>query len=181
MLEKKKRVLTSKDRDRIVREIVANPNISREELNKVTGIIPQHQEEKILIPWIEKYSHLVFREKIYWSIKKFRSLRDTPITPDLIGKDCNGCPVIVEVKLKFNIPAKNNPRTDREHKSVGQILQYVCTYMRNYPLTQQLRLFIVCIDFSPDVDAVCKFLHSKGIDIEHIAIENILAEKEVSP
>ena len=39
-------VLTPKDRDRIVREIVNNPNISRQELNEVTGIIPQNQEKK---------------------------------------------------------------------------------------------------------------------------------------
>lgn len=176
MSEQKNPDLTAKDIDHIVREIVANPNISREELNKVTGIISQNQEKRILIPWIEKHSHLVFREKIYWSIEKFRSLRETSITPDLIGEDRNGYPVIVEVKLKFNIPAKNNPRTDREHKSVGQILQYVCAYMRNYPSTQQLRLFIVSIDFSPDVNAVCKYLHSKGIRIKHIAIEKILAK-----
>ena len=117
-----------------------------------------------------------FERRFIGQSKKFRSLRETSITPDLIGEDCNGYPVIVEVKLKFNIPAKNNPRTDREHKSVGQILQYVCAYMRNYPSTQQLRLFIVSIDFSTDVNAVCKYLHSKGIRIKHIAIEKILAK-----
>lgn len=82
------------------------------------------------------------------------------------------------LSLYDNKNSRNNPRTDREHKSVGQILQYTCAYLREYPSTQVPRLFIVSIDHSPDVEAVCKFLHSKGIDIKHIAIKKVLSEKK---
>ena len=39
-----------------------------------------------------------------------------------------------------------------------------------------MRLFIVSIDFSEDVEYVCGFLRSKGIEIYHIAIEKVLSE-----
>ena len=100
----------------------------------------------------------------------------TPITPDIFGIDKAGCPIIIEVKFKFDFPSeKNHLPSDVEHKSIGQILQYSQAYIRNNPLIGIPRLFIVSIDYSVEVDEVCKFLQKHGIDIKHIAIENILS------
>ena len=103
-------------------------------------------------------------------------MRGAKIRPDLIGTYSDGRPVIVEVKFKFDFPGDSKYlRRDREDRSIGQILQYACAYMR-LPSRNDLRLFIVSIDFSEDVECVCKFLRSQGICIKHIAIENILAK-----
>ena len=179
MLEEKKRVLTSKDRDRIIRRIIRNPWITREEIEKETGIHRQNHEKEILLPLIQDNTRLVFGDNIRWESLTLHSIRDAPITPDLVGRASQGRSVIVEVKLKFNFHGKNNPRTDREHKSIGQILQYTCAY-RRLSWFKDPRLFIVSIDFSPDVSAVCEYLKEFNIDIQHIAIEKILSEKEVS-
>lgn len=180
MSEKKKRDFTAQDRNRIIKKIIENPQITGQEIKEETGLDRQKQEKEIVEPWIRDNTLLVFGEIIKWDSVKLRSLRGSFIRPDLVGKDCNDRPVIIEVKLKFDIydnkDSRNNPRTDREHKSVGQILQYTCAYLRKHPSTQIPRLFIISIDFSPDVDAVCKILRSKGIDIKHIAIKKILAK-----
>ena len=172
--------LTSADRNRIIKQVIFNSDMSKTEINTAAGITNprgQRREDVILKPWIEENTHLVFREEIEWQSLSLASMRSASITPDLVGTDSQGDPVIVEVKFKFDFPGDTNHlRSDPEHKSIGQILQYASTYMRVNPSTLILRLFIVSIDFSPDVAYVCKILRSKGIDIEHIAIENILSK-----
>ena len=117
----------------------------------------------------------MFDRKIDWQTVELRSMRGAIIKPDLVGTDPDGCPVIVEVKFKFEFQGdKKYLRRDREDRSIGQILMYACAYRRKHPSTQKPRLFIVSIDFSEDVECVCKFLRSKDIDIKHIAIEKIL-------
>ena len=179
MSDEKHRDLSAQDRDRVVKKMIRNPKITREEIEKETGIHRQNHEKEILLPLIRDNTRLVFRDNIWWESLTLHSMRDAPITPDLVGRDSQGRPVIVEVKLKFNFHGKNNPRTDREHKSIGQILQYTCAYRRLSGFKDP-RLFIVSIDFSPDVSAVCEYLKEFNIDIQHIAIGKILFEKEVS-
>lgn len=171
--------LTSADRDRIIREVIANPRMSKSEINKAAGITSQGKgrEEVILKPWIQENTHRVFGEKICWKSPSLTNMQGKSITPDFEGIDCQGDPVIVEVKFKFDFPGDTNHlRSDPEHKSIGQILQYASAYMRDNPSTQILRLFIVSIDFSEDVAYVCKILRSKGIDICYLAIKKILSE-----
>ena len=171
--------LTSADRDRIIRQVINNPCMSKTEIHIAAGITnprSQRREDVILKPWIEKNTPLVFCEKIDCLHLELRSQQDTILKPNFVGKDSADRHVIVEIKFKFDFPRdKNHIRSDPEKKSIGQILKYAQAYTKSHPL-QKPRLFIVSIDFSPDVSAVCKFLRSKGIDIEHIAIEKILAK-----
>ncbi len=166
------------DRDRIIKKIVQNPNMSKKEIDKEAGITNPRsgaRETELFMPWIEENTYLVFGESITWHSVGLHNMRYTKIDPDLVGKDATGCSVIVEVKFKFDFPGdRNHLRSDVEHKSIGQILQYLTAYMRKYPSDQIPRLFIVSIDYSPEVDEVCLFLQECGIDIKHIAIENIL-------
>lgn len=167
--------------DSIIREVAYNPELSKEAINQKAGIPPRSsRENRLLKPWITENTPLVFGEKIKWkSVKSvgLRSMQGTPIIPDLVGTDSQGHPVIVEVKFKFNFPSdKDYLRRDVEKRAIGQILLYACAYMRDNLSTQILRLFIVSIDFSEDVEYVCEILRSKGFDICYLAVENILSK-----
>ena len=178
MSVEKNRVLTPKDIDCIIREVACNTKLSKEAINEKAGIPPRgSREDKLLKPWIQGNTYLVFGEKIDWQSVSLTSMRDVPITPDLVGTDSQGHPVIIEVKFKFDFPGDTNHlRSDPEHKSISQTLQYALAYKRIYPSVVIPRLFIVSIDFSPDVEDICQFLCSKDIDIKHIAIERILSK-----
>ncbi len=171
--------MTTQDRDRLIRRIVQNPNVSKQDINAEVEIPFRSSREKILLePWIQENTECVFGENIVWKNVEFWSLRNTKITPDLVGTDSEGLTVLVEIKFRFDFPSdKNHIRTNHEHISIGQILQYTCAYQREYSGRKKPRLFIVSIDHSPDVDAVCVFLQENDINIKHIAIENILAIK----
>ena len=92
-----------------------------------------------------------------------------PIHPDLLGKDSDGTPVIVEIKI--GVPGR---------ASVGQILEYADAYWRtdfpNQPISPtmkivsegRLRLFIIGTDFSPSVDGICEYLRANRINIHHL-------------
>ena len=164
--------------DRIIRNVVDNPSIPKEKINEEAGIGSRQSRENLLLtPWILDNTHLVLGEDIEWQDIELHSLRNAKISPDLVGKDSRGCPVIVEVKFKFEYPGDANTlRTDPEYMAIGQIIQYACAYRRKYPLTEDLRLFIISIDHSPDVEDVCKFLRSKDINVRHLSIEKILHE-----
>ena len=180
MLAKNMPHFTPTDRDRIIKKVISNPHMSKTEINTAAGITNprgQRREDMILKPWIEENTHLVFREEIDWQSLSLTNMQGNRVTPDFEGIDSQGNPVIVEVKFKFKFQDDTDYlRSSHEYESLGQILQYACAYMRDKPSTLILRLFIVSIDFSPDVAYVCKILRSKGIDIEHIAIENILSK-----
>ena len=182
MSEQKKPNLTSADRYCIIRQIVDYPRMSKTEINKaarITNPRAQRREDVILKPWIEENISLVFGEKIDWEIESepLTNMRGATIKPDFVGEDSAGRCVIVEIKFKFDFPGdKDHLRSDPEKAAIGQILKYASAYMRDNPSTQKPRLFIVSIDFSEDVDAVCQFLCSKGIDLQHIAIKNILSK-----
>ena len=178
MEEKKKPNLTLENIDSIIREVAYNPKLPKAVINKKAGITPSDsREDKLLKPWIQGNAYLVFGEKIDWQSVSLTSMRGAPITPDLVGTDSQGHPVIIEVKFKFDFPGDTNHlRRDDEYKALGQILQYDRAYQRQYLSTQIPRLFIVSIDFSPDVEDICQFLCSKDIDIKYIAIEKILSK-----
>lgn len=171
--------MNSQARDRIIKKIVQNSNMSKKEIDKEAGITnPQSgaRETELFLPWIKDNTELVFGERITWHNDIFFSKRDTPITPDIVGKDSVDRSVIVEVKFKFDFPKdSNHSRSDVEHKSIGQILQYHTAYKRKYPFGKTPRLFIVSIDYSPEVDEICLFLNECSVDIRQIAIENILS------
>lgn len=99
-MSEERRDFSVQDRERIIKEI-KNPEITGQEINEKTGLDRQKQEKEIVEPWIRKNTLLVFDEIIKWDSVKLRSLRGSSIRPDLVGKDCNDRPVIVEVKLKF--------------------------------------------------------------------------------
>ena len=176
MPEKKKPDLI----DRIIREVACNRELSQKAIDEKAGFSSNYsREDKLLKPWIqeEKNTRLVFDKSICWRNESLTSMRGTKIRPDLVGTDSNGRYVIVEVKFKFNFPNdKKQIRTDPEKKAIGQIFLYASAFMRKYPAYPMPRLFIVSIDFSKDVDDVCKKLCSKGIDLQHIAIENKLCK-----
>ena len=178
MAEKKKPNLTVADRYCIIRQVINNRNISKSEIHTAAGITnpkSQRREDVILEPWIRENTALVFGKKIDCTHIELRSGRRTILKPDFVGKDSADRHVIVEIKFKFDFPSdKNHLRSDPEKAAIDQILKYASAYRKCYPSTQKPRLFIVSIDFSQDVDAVCKFLRSQGIDLEHIAIENVL-------
>ena len=85
MSEGKNPDLSAEDRDRIIKKIVENPNITQKEIEEETGIIPQNQERELLVPWIKKNTRLVFGEDIQWEPLILHSMRDTSITPDLVS------------------------------------------------------------------------------------------------
>ena len=96
--------------------------------------------------------------------------------------DADRIPVIAEVKLDY-----------LDHtlvrQSIGQILQYVCAYIRGMrghfiPDSQKLsdvtlrdaskilRLFIVGTDPSQPVENICQFLRAHGINLRYISIHD---------
>ena len=168
--------------DRIIRETACNPKLPKEKINEKANIPPRgSRENRLLIPWIWDNTPLVFGEKIECQPVTLHSKRGAVIKPDLVGKDTHDRPVIVEVKFKFEFQGDSKYlRRDREDRSIGQILHYDRAYKRmcqcNGIPIEVPRLFIVSIDFSKDVADVCKFLRSKCINIEHIAIQNILSK-----
>ena len=164
--------------DSIIRETACDQTLSKEAINKKAGITPPGSRENILLkPWIQENTRLVFGEQITWRKETLTSKRGADIYPDYIGTDANGRPVIVELKFKFNFAVDSKQlRTDDEHDAIGQILQYACVYRRMHPASEIPRLFIVSIDFSPDVDAVCEFLRLKDIPVCYIAIDRKLTK-----
>lgn len=185
MSEEKKHLLTSEDIDSIIRETVNNPELSKEAINEKAGIPPRSsRENRLLTPWIKENTYLVFGEEIEWkSVKSFGLFyaQGDPMRPDLVGTDYRGRPVIVEVKFKFNFPSDRDwLRRDVETRAIGQIILYYYAYRKMCRRTdipiKVPRFFIVSIDFSYDVDFVCSTLRSKGFDIFHLAIEDILSK-----
>ena len=160
------------DRDRIIKKIVQNPNMSKKEIDKEAGFTKLQsrsgaREKELLTPWIEENTYHVFGENITW-----QDVNTNNQGPDFKGQDSTRRHVIVEVKFKFSFTG----RSDTEHKSIGQILQYLMDYKRECPSAQMPRLFVVSIEYSSVVDEICLFLQERGIDIKHIAIENILSK-----
>lgn len=122
----------------------------------------------------------MFGEDVQWESLTLRSMRGTSLIPDLTGTDSKGNLIIVEVKFKFDFHDQSYTRANREHVSIGQILQYACACRRKYPSAPMPRVFIVSVDLSQDVRETCQLLQEKGFDIRYLAIENILSEEEVS-
>ncbi len=169
--------LTSSERHSIILEVINNPKIEKADINVMARIKNPQSEPKediILTPWIADNTPLVFGEDIDWqeniSLTNVRGISNNRSVPDFIGidKSKSKCPVLVEVKFTFHYPGDSS--SDLIHKSIGQILQYRLDYMRKYPSTAQLRLFIVSIDYSEVVDEVCQDLLGRDIDLKHIAI-----------
>lgn len=127
------------------------------------GSRPPFEDEKAFENWIKYHSRRFFSEKIYWDISTILQGESGPIYPDLLGKDSDGTPVIVEVKM--GVP---------DRASVGQILEYAYAYWRtDFPnqsinRRRKLRLFIIGTHFSPSVDGICEYLRTNRIDIRHL-------------
>ena len=175
MSEQNNFCLSAEDRDRIIREIVDDPEMTRAEIAEqyeINGSL----ETRLLHPWIEENTQLVFNEDITWGHDlELYNERGTRVLPDLIGKDPNGCHVIVEVKFKFYFPGPGAfVGPNREHVAIGQILRCDYAYRKKFPSAPTPRLFIVSIDLSKDVKAICKFLRERRVDVRHLAIEEIL-------
>ncbi len=127
------------------------------------------EDEKAFENWIKNHSRRFFSEEIYWDISPMLQGESGPIYPDLLGKDSDGTPVIVEVKM--GCPGR---------ASVGQILEYAYAYWRtdfpNQSISRtikiasegRLRLFIIGTDFSPFVDGICEYLRANRINIRHL-------------
>ena len=126
-------------------------------------------DEKEFENWIRDHPRRVFSEEIYWDTERRLWGEYGPVYPDLLGKDSNGIPVIVEVKI--GEPSRH---------AVGQVLEYAYAYLRtffpNQPINRtmrsaskgKLRLFIIGTDFSPPVDSICEYLRANRINIRHL-------------
>ena len=117
------------------------------------------ENEKAFENWIKYRSQRFFSEKIDWDISTMLHGESGPIYPDLLGKDSDGTPVIVEVKM--GVP---------DRTSVGQILEYAYAYWRRNR-RRKLRLFIIGTRFSPSVDGICEYLRTNRINIRHLCYE----------
>ena len=119
--------------------------------------------------WIKGHTRRFFGEKIDWDTDRRLWGERGDIFPDLLGKDSDGIPVIVEVKM--GAPSRG---------AVGQILEYAYAYLRtffpNQPINGtmkiaskgRLRLFIVGTHFSSHVDGICEYLRANRINIRHL-------------
>ena len=124
------------------------------------------KSEKYLVVWIKKFSHILFGETICW--------HDSRINADLVGKDSNDNPVIVEVKLWYD----NTPnRKTQEHTCVGQILHYAYDYANAYT-SENTRLFIIAQYKSKVVECCCELLRVHGFNIQHLSVMDAI-KKEV--
>ena len=127
------------------------------------------EDEREFKNWIKDHSQRFFSEKIYWDTSPRLRGASGHIYPDLLGKDSDGTPVIVEIKM--GVPGRD---------SVGQILEYAAAYWRtdfpNQPISPtmkivsegRLRLFIIGTDFSRPVDRICEYLRVNRINIHHL-------------
>ena len=76
--------LTSADRDRIIRKIVNNPNMSKTAINQEAGIYSGRsgwREDRLLKPWIVENICLVFGEKITLQDLSLTNCRDNTYNP----------------------------------------------------------------------------------------------------
>lgn len=117
------------------------------------------EDEKAFENWIKNHSRRFFNEEIYWDISPILQGERGPIYPDLLGKDSDGAPVIVEVKMG-----------PPDRASVGQILEYAYVYWRTNR-RRKLRLFIIGTRFSSSVDGICEYLRTNRINIRHLCYE----------
>ena len=139
-------------------------------LNKIKHAFPHpFENERAFKNWIKDHPRRVFSEEIYWDMDRRLWGERGDIFPDLLGKDSDGIPVIVEVKL--GEPSRG---------AVGQILEYAYAYLQTFfpaqPINKTmkiasggaLRLFIIGTDFSPPVDGICEYLRANRINIRHL-------------
>ena len=121
--------------------------------------------EKDLVVWIKKFSHILFGEKIRW--------HDSRINADLVGKDSNDNPVIVEVKLWYDdIPN----RRLQEHTCVGQIIHYAYDYANAYT-SENTRLFIIAQEKSEIVERCCELLRAHGFNLQHLSVMDAIRKE----
>lgn len=130
------------------------------------------EDERAFQNWIKGHTRRFFSEKIDWDTFSTLQGKSGPIYPDLFGKDSDGIPVIVEVKM--GAPNRG---------SVGQILEYAYAYWQtffpNQPINGnmetasegKLRLFIIGTRFSPHVNGICEYLRANHINIRHLCYE----------
>ena len=161
-------------RDMKQREIAKELDVSVDTvwrcLNKIKHGFPHpFESERAFTNWIKDHPRRVFSEEIYWDADRRLWGERGGIFPDLLGKDSDGIPVIVEVKI--GEPSRG---------AVGQILEYAYAYLRTFFPEQstgrtmkiaseaELRLFIIGTDFSPPVDGICEYLRASGINIRHL-------------
>ena len=166
--------LRSEHRNIKQREIAEELDISvstvRRCLKKIEYVFPHPFESELAFQnWIKDHPRRVFSEEIYWDMNRRLWGARADIFPDLLGKDSDGIPVIVEVKI--GKPSRG---------TVGQILEYAYAYLQRFfpkqPIDRtmkmasegSLRLFIIGTDFSPPVDGICEYLRANGINIRHL-------------
>ena len=124
------------------------------------------ESEKELVRWIKKYSHILFGENICW--------HKPDVNADLVGKDSNDNPVIVEVKLWYD---EMPNRKTQEHTCVGQIIHYTYDYA-NVHTSENTRLFIIAQYKSEIVESCCELLRAHRFNIQHLSVMDAI-RKEV--
>lgn len=114
--------------------------------------------EKELTDWIKTNSLSLFGEELEWyTLPNFNA--------DLLGRDKNGNPVIIEVKCWTDNSANRNIQ---EYVSVGQIIHYANVFQTQHPDTD-IRLFIIAHSTSLKVVACCEYLRQYGFNIQHLS------------
>ena len=118
------------------------------------------ESEDKLVCWIKTHSNILFSEKIDW--------HNSRVNADLVGKDSQRIPVIVEVKLWYD---ETPNRKKQEHTSVGQIIHYTYDYANAnaYP-SENIRLFIIAQYKSEVVERCCELLWGHGFNIQHLSV-----------
>ena len=127
------------------------------------------ESEKNLVVWIKKFTHILFSEPICW--------HDSDINADLVGKDSNDNPVIVEVKLWYD---EMPNRKTQEHTCVGQIIHYTYDYANANADTytsENTRLFIIAQEKSKIVECCCELLRAHGFNIQHLSVMDAIRKE----
>ena len=139
--------------------------------------------EQELKKYIKDCTSEIFGEDITWFRTNLPG-ENGQIQPDLIGRDVNNKPVIVEVK-PFH-PRRGANQYYKPREAVGQVLHYATAYIQkrltdprdlsNEQLTDELknvRLFILGDVYSEPVEKMCHLLQAHGINIVYISLDCI--------
>ena len=125
-----------------------------------------------LVDYIKENTLTILGEEIHLHAGAIKGTWDA-LFPDMMGIDAQGRTVIVEVET--NLDDNSTGRHDAIHKSIEQIINYAAEYghaSHNGP--ENLRLFIVGPTVAPQMQHICQFLRSHGINLRHVSIHQEL-------
>ena len=120
-----------------------------------------------LVDYIKENTLTILGEEIHLHAGAIQGTWDA-LFPDLMGTDAQGRTVIVEVQTDLDEGSTGIPPTI--HKSIGQLIHYAS----DYDEPENLRLFIVSPAVRPQMQHICQYLRSHGINLRHVSIHQDL-------